>query len=80
MSTTICPQIKKSIVRNLVRLLKQLSDATFDSIGTLLSALPDGFGVQIGHAVSVVDETQTPPPPSPARARSIRNYLEGCGS
>ena len=28
------------------------------------------------RAVHVADETQTAPPPSPARARSIRNYLE----
>jgi len=68
--------IKKSIVRSLVCLLKQLSEVTFDTIGTLLSASPDGFGIQIGHATDVVDETQTAPPPSPARARSIRNYLE----
>ena len=68
--------IKKSVVRSLVRLLKQLSEVTFDAIGTLLSASPDGFGIQIGHPVNVVDETQIVPPPSPACARSIRSYLE----
>jgi len=68
--------MRKSIVRNLVRLLKQFSEVTFDAIGTLLSASPDGFGIETGHAVKVVDETQHAPPPLPARARSIRGYLE----
>jgi hypothetical protein len=76
MSDDFPAHIKKSVVRSLVSLLKQLSDVTFDAIGTLLSATPDGFGIQTGHAVNVVDETQNVPPPSPSRARSIRNYLE----
>lgn len=67
---------KKSVVRSMVSLLKQLSKVTFNAIGTLLSVSSDGFGIQIGHAVNIVDETQNAPPPSPARARSIRNYLE----
>jgi aminoglycoside phosphotransferase (APT) family kinase protein len=72
----LLPHIKKSIVRSLVCLLKQLSEVTFNAIGTLLSASPDGFGIQIGHVVNVVNETQNAPPPSPARAPSIRDYLE----
>ena len=67
---------KKSIVRNLVRLLKQFSEVTFDAIGTLLSASPDGFGIKIGHAVKIAEENQDVPPPVLARARSIRGYLE----
>ena len=68
--------MKKSVVQSLVGLMKQFSEVTFDAIGTLLSASPDGFGIEIGHAVKVADETQFTPPPSPARASSIRGYLE----
>jgi hypothetical protein len=50
-------QMKKSVVRSLVRLLKQLKEVTFDAISTLISASPGGFGIEIGHAVKVVDET-----------------------
>jgi aminoglycoside phosphotransferase (APT) family kinase protein len=38
-------QMKKSVVRSLVRLLKQLNEVTFDAIGTLISASPVGFGL-----------------------------------
>jgi hypothetical protein len=38
-------QMKKSIVRSLVCLLKQLNEVTFDTIGTLISASPVGFGL-----------------------------------
>lgn len=72
--------MKKSVARSLVYLLKQFSEITFDTIGTLLSASPAGFGLQMGHVVNVVDETQHAPPFSPVRARSIRNYLEECWS
>ena len=68
--------MKKSVVRNLVHLMKQFSEVTFDTVGTLLSVSPDGFGLKIGHAVKIADETQHAPPPLPAHARSIRGYLE----
>ena len=69
-------RMKKSVARSLVRLLKQFSEITFDTIGTLLSASPEGFGLEVGHPVNLVDETQIAPPPSVARARSVRGYLE----
>ena len=68
--------MKKFIVRSLANVMKQFSEVTFDAIGTLLSASPDSLGIEIGHAVRVSDETQFMARPSPARARSIRSYLE----
>lgn len=68
--------MKKSVARSVARLLKQFSEVTFDSIGTLLATSPDGIGINVGHVVYIANSSQYIPPPTPARARSVRDYLE----
>ncbi|KAF8507491.1 kinase-like domain-containing protein [Gautieria morchelliformis] len=68
--------VKKSVARSVAHLLKQFSEVTFDAIGTLLSASPDGIRFDVEHLVYIVESSQYVPPATPARARSVRDYLE----
>jgi hypothetical protein len=70
------PHKKILVARSMAQLLKKLSSVSFDVIATLLSASPDGFGLEIGHMARITSSSESVPPPSPSCARSIRHYVE----